>query len=58
MRSQLRKREDEGKERFKRYGKTEKAIAAISVLIDREAKGFEYGQHYRVNNLNELKDVL
>lgn len=33
-------------------------VGAISVLIDREAKGFEYGQHYRVNDLNELKDVL
>lgn len=31
---------------------------AVSVLIDREAKGLEYGQHYRVTNLNELKDVL
>lgn len=31
---------------------------AVSVLIDREAKGLEYGQHYRVNNLNELKNVL
>ncbi len=31
---------------------------AVSVLIDREAKGLEYGQYYRVNNLNELKDVL
>ena len=31
---------------------------AVSVLIDREEKGLEYGQHYRVKNLNELKDVL
>lgn len=31
---------------------------AVSVLIDREVKGLEYGQHYRVNNLNELKNVL
>lgn len=31
---------------------------AVSVIIDREAKGLEYGQHYRVNNLNELENVL
>lgn len=31
---------------------------AVSVLIDREAKGFEYGQHFTVANLNELKAVL
>lgn len=31
---------------------------AVSVLIDRETKGFDYGQHYRVNSLNELKSVL
>lgn len=31
---------------------------AVSVLIDREAKGREFGQHYRVTNLNELKNML
>lgn len=31
---------------------------AVSVLIDREDKGHEYGQQYRIKNLNELKDVL
>ncbi len=31
---------------------------AVSVLIDRELKCFEYGQHYRVNNLNELKSII
>ena len=31
---------------------------AVSVLIDREEKGLEYGQQYRVRNLNELRDVL
>ncbi len=31
---------------------------AVSVLIDREEMGLEYGQQYRVSNLNELKDVL
>ena len=31
---------------------------AVSVLIDRESKYLEYGQHYRVNNLNELQAVL
>lgn len=31
---------------------------AVSVLIDRGLKGLEYGQHYRVNNLNELKDMI
>ena len=28
---------------------------AVSVLIDRESKCYEYGQQYSVNNLNELK---
>lgn len=31
---------------------------AVSVLIDRESKYLEYGQRYRVNNLNELKAIL
>lgn len=31
---------------------------AISVLVDRESKCFEYGQYYRVNNLNELKSMI
>jgi putative hydrolase of the HAD superfamily len=30
----------------------------VSVLIDREAKGLEYGQHYSVKDLNELKAIL
>ena len=29
-----------------------------SVLIDRESKGYEYGQQYRVKNLNELKGMV
>lgn len=31
---------------------------AISVLIDREAKGHNFGQQYTVSNLNELKEEV
>lgn len=31
---------------------------AVSVLIDRESKCHDFGQHYRVNSLNELKPIV